>query len=147
VRSSICRVTWKVRAHVLVDKREAQLLQLLADLHHRRHIALEPQYIAAQAMDLLDIALAQRAAQHVALQFIDLGVDRLAHRLVVFGDEIQQCIQYEIFPMLQQQRARLTTLADKAVGRRVTIACGNDVALTGKDMGLDKLQLAVLAHR
>ena len=74
-------------------------------------------------------------------------MDRLAHRLIVFGDKIQQRIEYEIFPMLQQQRARLTTLAHKTVGRRVAVACGDDVAVAGKNMGLDKLQLAVLAYR
>ena len=96
---------------------------------------------------MLDIALVERTAQHVTLQLINLGVDRLAHRLVVFSDKIQQRIEYEIFPMLQQQRARLTALAHKAVGRRVTVACGYDVAVAGKNMGFDKLQLAVLAHR
>ncbi|MCY1188033.1 hypothetical protein D9M73_290830 [compost metagenome] len=49
----------KVRAHVLVDEGEVQLLQFLADLHHRRREPAQAQYIAAQAVEFLNVALVQ----------------------------------------------------------------------------------------
>ncbi|MNL17641.1 hypothetical protein D3C87_1387440 [compost metagenome] len=136
----------EIRAHVLVDEWKAQLLQFLADFHHRRCKPAQAQYIAAQAMEFLNVALVQGAAHDVAFQFVDFGVDRFTHRLVVLDHEIEDGIEYEIFPVLQQQRTCLTTLADVGVGRRMTVACGNDVAVTGKNMGLDELEFAVFAY-
>ncbi len=89
----------------------------------------------------------QGAAQHVALQRLDLGVDGFADRLVVLRDEVQQGVQHEVFAMVQQQRARLAALAHQGIGGRVAVAGGDDVAVAGKDMGFDELQLAVLAYR
>ncbi|MNR58067.1 hypothetical protein D3C85_1789790 [compost metagenome] len=51
-------------------------------------------------MKLLNIVVIERAAQHVALQLIDLGMDRFAHRLVVFNHEIEEGIEDKIFPVL-----------------------------------------------
>ena len=47
----------KVRAHVFVDKRERQALQLLADLHHGCHVAAQAQQLTAQAVNALDVFL------------------------------------------------------------------------------------------
>src|SRR3989344_3361510 len=65
-----------------------------------------------------------------------------AHWLVVFNDKIENGIEYEIFPMLQQQWTRLTTLTHIGVGRRMAVARGDDVAVAGKNMGLNELELA-----
>lgn len=137
----------EIRAHIFVDKRKAQLLQFLTDLHHRCRVPAQAQYIAAQAVEFLDVAFVQGTAEDITLQLIDLGMNRFAHRLVVFNHEIEDGIEYEIFPMLQQQRARLTTLSDMGVGRRMTVTCGNDVTLAGEDMRLDELQFAFVADR
>lgn len=96
---------------------------------------------------MLDIPLVEGAAQHTVLQRIDLGMDRLADRLVVLGDEIQQRVEHEVFAVLQQQGSCLAALADERIGFGVTVAGSDDVALAGKDVGLDELQLAVFAHR
>ena len=86
----------KVRPHVLVDEREAQALQLLADFHHRRHMPAQAQQFAAQAMDALDVARAERLAEDALLQFFDLGMDLLGQRPVVLDDEAEQGIEHEV---------------------------------------------------
>ena len=137
----------KVRTHVLVDERETELLQLFADFHHRRRIPTQAHHITAQTVQLLDVTLVEGATQHVALQLIDLGVDRFAHRLIIFDDEIEQRIQDEILPVLEQQRARFTALPHIGVRRGMAVSCSDDVTPAGEDMRFDKLQDAVFANR
>ena len=137
----------KVGAHVLVDKREFELLQLLADLHHGRGVAAQAQHVATQAVQVLDIPLVQGAVQHVVFQGVDFAMDRFTHRLVVLDHEVEQGVEHEVFAMLQQQRARLAALAHMGIRGRVAVAAGDDVARAGEDVGLDELQHAVLAHR
>ncbi|MNZ60457.1 hypothetical protein D3C78_785280 [compost metagenome] len=66
--------------------------------------------------------------------------------MIVLGDKIKQGIEDEILAVFQQQGTCLAALADQGVGFGVTIAASNDVAIAGKDMGFDELQLACLAH-
>jgi len=96
---------------------------------------------------VLDVPLVEGVTEHIALQLVDFRVDGFADRLVVLGNEIQQRIEHEVFAVLQQQRARLAALANVAVGGRVAVARGNDVAVAGEDMGFDELQFALRAHR
>ncbi len=137
----------EVRAHVLVDEREAQALQFLAHFHHRCHVAAQAQDVAAQAVQAADIVLLQRTAKHALLQLFDLAMNGLADRLVVLGDEVEQGVQHEVFAVLQQQRPRLAALAYQGIGFGVAVAAGDDVAVAGEDVGFDELQLAFVAHR
>uniref|UniRef100_A0A1I7YQE0 Glutamine amidotransferase type-1 domain-containing protein n=1 Tax=Steinernema glaseri TaxID=37863 RepID=A0A1I7YQE0_9BILA len=119
----------KIRAHVLVDEGEGQALQLFADLDHRCHIAAQAQDVATQAVQAADIVFLQRTAEYVVFQLFDLAVNRLAHRLVVFSDEVEQCIQHEVFAVLEQQRPGLAALAYQGIGFGVAVAAGDDVAV------------------
>ncbi len=55
-----------------------------------------------RVVDAADILFHQRAGEHALFQFLDLAVNGFADRLVVLGDEVQQGIQHEILPVLQQ---------------------------------------------
>src|SRR5207253_11406781 len=73
-------------------------------------------------------------------------MNRLADRLIVFDDEIEQGVEHKVFAMTEQQRSRLATLTHMGVGRRMAVAGGDNVTLAGENESLDKLQFALVAN-
>src|SRR6266702_4030093 len=112
------------------------MLQPAADFDQGPDRVPEPQEVAAQHVEPLDLRLGDRMREHVVLDLLDLLVNALEHGRVVVDDEIEDRIKDVVLAARERTRAALATLAYRRVGGRGAVANRHEIAVADEDMRL-----------
>ena len=121
--------------------------QAVADVEQGGHRPAQHQELAAHFVDPPDVLAARGLLEHLALEGVDLGLERVDDREVVVDHEIHQRIEHEARADAEHRGRALAARADVGVGQGRAVADGDDVAPAGEDVGLAVLDLAGLPLR
>src|SRR5471030_2804860 len=131
------------RLHLRLDQQVVGMFQPAADVDQWHHRLAQPQQLAAQDIEAVDLGLGKGATEHAVFQRIDLALHGLHDRDVFVDDEVEDRIEDVVLAARQAGRAGLVALPHGGIGGRRPVTDRHDVALADEDVGLAEVDLAI----
>src|SRR5574337_2102062 len=126
----------KVGAHVLIERGQRKMGELVAHLVHRPQHALEPDEFSAQRKEPADLAAVEKRVERPALGLQHVLLDRVDDRQVAVDDEVEDGVQHVIDAVFQERGRSFEVMAKVRMGARRSVPDADDKSFADEDRGL-----------
>ena len=123
------------------------MLEPAADFHQGPNRIAQPQQVAPEQIEPLDLRLRHGAGEHLRFHRFDFLLNGFEHGGVVVDDEVEDGVENVILTPGQRPRAAFASFAHRLVGRRGAVPDRHDISFADEQMRLAERDAVALELR